>query len=69
MAIADVKEYTHLTPEEVEEQITSDDISFTTRPRGFMEYARFMHEIGLVEEIPDDADEFCYPGPHTEDCT
>ncbi|PSL00630.1 NitT/TauT family transport system substrate-binding protein [Murinocardiopsis flavida] len=58
-----------VTAAEVEEQITSDDISYTTRPRGFMEYARFMQEIGLVEEIPDDAGEFCYPGPHTKDCT
>lgn len=58
-----------VTTEEVEEQITSEDITYTTEPSGFMEFARFMHEIDLVEEIPDSAEEFCYPSELTVDCS
>lgn len=58
-----------VTAAEVEEQITSEDITYSTRPRGFMEYARFMRDTGLVEEIPGSAAEFCYPSRLTEDCS
>jgi NitT/TauT family transport system substrate-binding protein len=42
----------------VEKQITAEDVSFTTTPKGFADYAEFMQEVGLIKETPETSEMF-----------
>lgn len=41
-----------ITPDAVEKQITSPDVSFTTQPEGFETLAEYMHKLGVIENVP-----------------
>ena len=43
---------------EVEEQITSEDVSFVNTPSGFATFAEFMQSIGMIKEVPETDDLF-----------
>lgn len=43
---------------EVEEQITSEGVSFPVTPTGFGTFAEFMAEIGLIKEVPETSELF-----------
>ena len=47
-----------LPADEVEEQITSDDVSFVNTPVGFATFAEFMQSIGMIKEVPETQDMF-----------
>ncbi|WP_426244700.1 ABC transporter substrate-binding protein [Nocardioides sp. LHG3406-4] len=47
-----------LPADEVEEQITSDDVSFVNTPKGFGAFAEFMRSIGMIKKVPETKDMF-----------
>ena len=53
-----VPEMGDATAESIEEMITSSDVNWTTTPRGFEAFAKFMHEIKLIKTIPKTSDLF-----------
>lgn len=41
------------SPEAFERYITEENVSYATEPRGFIEFAEFMQEIGLLDAVPE----------------
>lgn len=53
------------TQQQMLEQIKAPDVKFTTRPQGFMEFARFMKEIDLIKKTPSNAADLFFPSDLT----
>ena len=51
---------------ELKEQITGDDITYSTKPLGFMKFAQFMKEIGLIKKTPDKPSEYFFDNQYTK---
>jgi NitT/TauT family transport system substrate-binding protein len=51
-AILSAESRGRLTAAEAERWLTDDSVAYTTEPHGFMAFATFMQDIGLVEEAP-----------------
>lgn len=47
-----------ISPAEAKKQITAADVKFTSKPRGFETFAKFMNEIGLIKKVPKPEDIF-----------
>lgn len=47
-----------IPPAKVKAQITADEVKFTSTPKGFGTFAKFMNEIGLIKEVPKTKDLF-----------
>jgi len=41
--------------------ITEEGVSYNTEPKGFLAFAEFMNEIGLIKEVPGSAEELVFP--------
>ncbi len=41
------------SPENFERYITEENVSYATEPRGFIEFAEFMQQIDLLDEVPE----------------
>lgn len=41
------------SPEQYRDWLTRDVVSYTNEPHGFIRYAEFMQEIGMIEGVPD----------------
>jgi NitT/TauT family transport system substrate-binding protein len=54
--------------EDMLEQITDEDVSFTTTPTGFETFAEFMQQIGMIEDVPATEDMF-FENDYTADAT
>jgi sulfonate transport system substrate-binding protein len=50
--------------EELAELLADPDIEFTTTPQNTMRYARFMHSIGSIENLPDSWRDLFFPEIH-----
>ena len=46
--------------EEFRRFITEEGVAYTTQPSGFIEFAEFMQEIGLIEEVPASQDDLVF---------
>ncbi len=46
--------------EEFEGYITREGVTYTTEPRGFVQFAEFMQEIELIDEAPESCEELVY---------
>lgn len=55
-----------LSTEEAKKQISTEDLTFTTKPSGFLDVAAFMAEAGLIERKPASASELFFDSPITE---
>lgn len=53
-----------LRRDELAELLTDPDIEFTTTPENTMRYARFMHSIGSIENLPDSWRDLFFPEIH-----
>ena len=51
---------------QMKEQITAGDITYSTKPMGFMAFAKFMKEIGLIKKIPDSASGYFFANEFTK---
>ena len=51
---------------EMKEQVSSDDITFSTKPVGFMAFAKFMRESGLIKKVPDSAASYFFDSEFTK---
>lgn len=47
-------------------EISSDDLTFSTKPRGFMTYATFMKKVGMTKKAPKSASELFFPNDETK---
>ena len=47
-----------ISPDQVKKQITANEVKFTSTPKGFGTFAKFMNEIGLIKEVPKPEDLF-----------
>jgi NitT/TauT family transport system substrate-binding protein len=47
--------------EDFERYITERAVSYETTPKGFMAFAEFMREIGLIKEVPESAQDLVFP--------
>ena len=47
-----------ISPSEAKQQITAKDVKFTSTPKGFGTFAKFMHQIGLSKSVPKTQDLF-----------
>jgi NitT/TauT family transport system substrate-binding protein len=48
------------TAEEFRRFITEEGVTYTTQPNGFIEFAEFMQEIGLIDEVPTSQEELVF---------
>lgn len=48
------------------QQITASDITYTTKPTGFMSFATFMKQTGLIKKAPGSASELFIPSDLTK---
>jgi NitT/TauT family transport system substrate-binding protein len=48
------------TVEEFRRFITEEGVTYTTQPNGFIEFAEFMQEIGLIDEVPTSQEELVF---------
>jgi sulfonate transport system substrate-binding protein len=53
-----------LSREELAALLADPDIEFTTTPQNTMRYARFMHSIGSIENLPDSWRDLFFPEIH-----
>jgi NitT/TauT family transport system substrate-binding protein len=51
---------------EMKGQITAKDITFSTKPVGFMAFAKFMKETGLIKKVPDSAASYFFANEFTK---
>jgi NitT/TauT family transport system substrate-binding protein len=51
---------------ELKVQITAGDISYSTKPTGFLVFARFMREVGLIEKTPGSAAGYFFANQFTQ---
>lgn len=51
---------------EMKDEITQGDITFSTKPEGFMAFAAFMKEIGLVKKTPGSASDYFFDNEFTK---
>lgn len=47
-------------------EISSDDLTFSTKPRGFMTYATFMKKVGMTKKSPKSASELFFANDQTK---
>lgn len=47
-------------------QITASDVKFTTKPLGFIAFAKFMQQIGLIKKVPGSASDLFFANDLTE---
>lgn len=52
--------------EKLQKQITADDITFTIKPRGYLEFGTFMKQVGLVDKKPGKASDLFFPSAATK---
>ena len=53
--------HTKLTQAQLVKMIKNPEVSWTTTPRKTMKYARFIHEIGMIQNPPKDCKEMFFP--------
>ncbi|SPT51768.1 Sulfate starvation-induced protein 1 [Actinomadura madurae] len=51
---------------QLKEQITAGDITYSTKPTGYMAFARFMKKIGLIEKIPASGSDYFFANQFTK---
>lgn len=56
--------HTKLSPDFIYRIISSKDFHFTTTPHGIMTYAKFMHRVGLMKNVPKAWDDVFFPELH-----
>ncbi|TDC51679.1 ABC transporter substrate-binding protein [Actinomadura sp. KC345] len=51
---------------ELKEQITRDDITYSTKPLGYLRFAQFMKEVGLIEKTPAKPADYFFDNQYTK---
>ncbi len=51
---------------QLKEEITGKDITYSTKPLGFMVFAKFMKQIGLIKKVPSSSSGYFFDNSYTK---
>lgn len=60
-AILSTAEGGNISPEQYEQWISQNRDAWSVEPKGYLENARFMQQVGLISEVPESADVLMFP--------